>query len=559
MSGLPQPPHHAGSALRGLRIPRGASASSPPAAARRVASHALLALHLALPPVVGAQLSSSSWWPKFQRDLQNTGYVSAWGLAGDPHVRWAVRLSAPLTGENHATPVFSPDNARLYVGGPASTLSAIRASDGVRAWTRQLGDGTGHIFHTAAVAADGSIYVGSWDNVAPYDGFCKVRDNGATATVVWTFPLRRVLASPTITADGLIIVGGLHTTDGWAYYALRDLGPNYVVAWSAGRRANPSDPNSTGNVGSSPAISPDGAWVYGGSDQNRCFWKIATSTGAEHARLLLREYLWAPAPAVADTGHVFVGEGLSYASPNDDTQGKLFAIRPDAAGATGVLESLALRSGHLNGGIAALRRAEDGQLRLYVAANGQGKPNAQLIAVRFDPDAPSQAPPQPAFVREWASNVGPSAFSYPAAVVTRDAVIYVVGPADHTLYALRDAGGSARTLWSLPLASVSRVTAWQPVNQRGPQGAVVGPNGRIYWNAPDGYLYALNGWRSGDLDGNELVNADDLAWLQRAVDDRAAYELSFPEIDLSRYGDLNGDAVVDAADVTRLEALLALP
>lgn len=544
------------------RVPSGArSTVAPPrrVSRRYVRLVAALALTAAAAPSATAQLSSSSWWPKFQRDLQNTGYVPAWGLVGDAHVRWAVRVSAPLTGENHATPVFSPDNTRLYVGGPASTLSAIRVSDGVRAWTRQLGDGTGHIFHTAAVAADGSIYLGAWDNVAPYDGFCKVRDNGATATVVWTFPMRRILASPTITADGLIIVGGLHTTDGWAYYALRDLGPNYVVAWSAGRRANPADPNSTGNVGSSPALAPDGAWLYGGTDQNRCFWKIATSTGSEHARLLLGEYFWAPAPAVADTGHVFIGDGLSYTAPSDDTQGQLFAIRPDAAGSTGVLESLALRSGHLNGGIAALRRADDGKLRLYVAANGQGKPNAQLIAVRFDPDGPAQTPPQPALVREWSSSLGPSAFCYPAAVVTRDAVIYVVGPTDHTLYALRDAGGSARPLWSLPLTGISRVTGWQPVNQRGPQGVVVGPNGRIYWNAPDGYLYALSGWPSGDLDGNELVNAEDLAWLQRAVADRAAYELSFPEIDVSRYGDLNGDAAVDAADITRLQALLALP
>lgn len=506
-----------------------------------------------------AQLSPDSWWPKFQRDAQNTGRVPLVGLAGDAHVVWSVRLSDPIVSENHATPVFSPDNCRLYVGGPASTLTAVDAASGSVAWTLMLGDGTGAILHTAVVGDDGSVYVGVWDNHAPPDGFSKVHDEGNYASVVWTFPMQRLLASPTITAAGLIIVGGQHESDGWGYFALEDLGEDYAVAWVAGQLADPGDPSSTGAIGSSPALSADGTWVLGGSYENATFWQIDAQTGFEAARLPLDFYCYAPSPVASDDSFAFVGEGLSFSAPDDETQGKLYVFEPDQQGTLALLDSLPLEAGHLNSGTAALKRRADGGLRLYVPANGLGHTSASLVAVDFEPDAPYLDPPQPALVKRWQTALGDSAMAYSQAVVTDDDVIYVLGPADHRLYAVRGGDDQAVSLWSLALADITRVADWNPARQRGPQGVVVGPDGTLYWNAVDGYLYALHGWLSGDLDADGQLTVQDLLYLVTALVNPEQYEQQFPEIDADTTADLNGDGRLDFFDISRMIELLAGP
>ncbi|MBU0639462.1 MAG: hypothetical protein KKB50_11405 [Planctomycetes bacterium] len=518
--------------------------------ARRLPPAAAVLLCLMNPPVALAQLSQTSAWPKFQRDLQNSGAVPVAGIVTDAHVRWYVRLSDPISTESHATPVLSPDNKRLYVGGPASRLSAVDVSDGTVAWTLTLGDGTGHIFQTAALAADGSLFVGSWDSQVPYDGFCKVRDNGGSATLVWTYPFRRALGSPTITADGLIVVGGQHATDGWRYYALRDLGDTVELAWSAGHLSDPGDPSSTGNIGSSPALSPDGLWLYGGSDQNRTFWQIDTQTGAERARLQVSNYIWASAPVVNDAGYAFIGDG---------GDGQLYAFGLDANDTATLCDApLPLSAGHLNGGAGALRRFGDGRQRIYVPANGFGGTSAQLIAIEFDPDAP---PSEPALVEAWSSraSLGGSAWAFPAAVVTRDGAIYALGPANHRLYAYRDIDTASSTLWWLALSAITPVDGWEPGNESGPQGVIVGPDGTIYWNAVDGYLYAIQGWLTGDTDGDGRTTGGDLTWLKTAVLARKRYEQLFPEIDVDTVADFNGDGVTDAADLFSFAAQLGTP
>lgn len=519
----------------------------------------LAALLLVAQPLACAQLNANSWWPKFQRDTANSGRVPVIAFAADVHVIWSCRVSAPIAFENHATPIFSPDNSRLYVGGPAAVLTAVNAAGGAVAWTLSLASGVnpGPILHTAALGADGSIYVGTWDATEPYDGFCKVRDLGDSAQLVWRFPLRRALASPTITPAGLIIVGGRHDTLGWGYFALRDLGDTVELAWSAARLADPGNPASTGRVGASPALAADGTLVFGGSDESRTFWQIEATTGVELERTLLAAYCWAPSPAVLPDGTVLIGEGQSFNQPNDETQGRLHAFSNPPASQPAA--SIPLRNGHLNGGIAAVRPRPDGTTRLYIHANGQGKPNAKLIAVTYTPAGANGDPPGPRLERAWERALGPSAASYPTAVVTLDGTVYALGPADHTLYAVRDAGAQPRDAWSLALAAISRVAGWTPLNQRGPQGVVVGPDATLYWNAPDGYLYALRGWPLGDLDGDEQLTAADLDWLQLALDAPDEYAIRFPEIDAVRIGDIDADGALTAADVAALAALIPDP
>ncbi|MBK8914215.1 MAG: hypothetical protein IPM64_06360 [Phycisphaerales bacterium] len=518
-----------------------------------------------LVPASPGQVSDSSWWPKVQRDVHNSGAVPAASLVTDVHVRWTVRLSAPIAGENYSTPVFSPDNRTLYVGGPASAISAIAWPEGTLRWQTSIGDATGVIHMSPVVGMDGAIYAGSWDAVIPYDGFARLRDLGASGAVDGVFAMRRALAGPTITPGGLVVVGGQHAADGWRYFALQPEASGLALAWSAAQLSIPADPASTGRIGAAPAMPPGGALtIYGSSDQNRTFWRISATNGVEEARIAMGAYCFSGTPAVGPDGHVFVGEGQDFAAPSDANEGRLHVFGVNSQGDTARVAALALGNGHLNGG-AAVRALPDGRTRVFIAANGNGKASAKLIAVDFDPAQVGSDPPVNPLSVRWETPIGASAFAYPHPVVCRDAVVYVIGPANHTLYAIRDtdATGEATArgavLWSTRLADISEVAGWTVGSQRGPWGAVVGPDGRVLWNAPDGHLYALDGWRLGDLDGDGDVDAADVALLAEAAADEEEYLLRFPEVNLAVVGDIDGDGQVTAADAARLADSLAGP
>lgn len=530
---------------------------------RRLVRCALLSQFFVTGAAIG-QLSSTSAWPKLQADLQNSGRAPVIGLSADAHVAWSVRISNPIASERHATPVFSPDNQRLYVGGPGSTLTALAADNGAVLWTLMLGDGTGTIHTTPAVAADGSLYVGTWDTQAPHDGFAKIVDLGNQGEIAWTFPLRRCLASPTITPDGLIIVGAEHETLGVAYFALEDQGTQAAIVWQAGQLVPPGTPGRTTTIGATPAVDPSGDWLVGlsfitagGRFEDCTFWQIDARTGDERARLPLGQYAYAPSPTLTNERIAFCGEGLNFNSPNPQTQGKLYAFAPDAAGVLAALDSLPLQAGHLNGGIGAYVSRGDGLGRLYVPANGNGGDGARLIAVDFDAAAPLAQPPEPAFRVAWRQSLGPAATAYLQAVVSEDEIVYVLGPSDHRLYAIRGPDARVTTLWSLALSGITRVSGWTPGARRGPQGVTVGPDGALYWNAADGYLYAISGWSTGDLDGDGALTQDDAYWLLIAATDAAQFELRFPEVDALAVGDFNGDGGLDFFDINALLAHLA--
>ncbi len=61
----------------------------------------------------------------------------------------------------------------------------------------------------------------------------------------------------------------------------------------------------------------------------------------------------------------------------------------------------------------------------------------------------------------------------------------------------------------------------------------------------------------GDLNGDGVLNAFDVSAFELALADRAAYELLHPDLAPDLLGDLNGDGVLDAFDLAPFEALLA--
>lgn len=507
----------------------------------------------ALAAVIGSwaasgQPSETSYWPKLHRDARNSGASSAIGLAADVHVRWAARIGAPVATELHSTPVLSGDNSRIYIGGQGSTLTAVKVSDGAIAWKAVLGDGTGVIHQSATVAADGAIFIGAWDNVAPFDGFSKIRDNGGSGEVEWTYPMRQVLAPAVLLSGGWIVVVGRHENDGWGYFGLMEAGGGVTREWFV----------ATGAVGGAAAASASGSWVFGGTDTDKRMRQIDAMSGAVASSLALQSYVWASSSALtADEQFVFLGEGMTFGNPNPLTEGKLYAMKRNGEGIMQLYGTIPLNAGHLNGGVGALRTFRNGRLRLYVPANGVGTSGATLQAIEFDPDGPSRTPPEPVLSKKWFVSIGGASNAYPSATVTRDGVVYVVGPANHTLYAIRDAGDTGKALWTLPLTAITRVQGWAPAGQRCGREVVATPDGRLYWFAADGFLYAFGGWLSGDMDGDAKLDSGDVALLDGAVQDRLAYEARFPEIDATTIGDLDGNGALESADVVILNALIS--
>jgi outer membrane protein assembly factor BamB len=188
-----------------------------------------------------------------------------------------------------ANPALSPSGNTVYVGTISGSLYSFTPG-GTENWRITVSRNIR--FGAPAVAADGTIYVGT------RDGLVSVTDNGMSATINWTYPMsgRGIVSTPTIGPDGTIYVGGKGALGGGgaSFFAIA---PNATTLWEypaskffrgsaiidgAGRiyttsgrdvlaldSTNPSDPflwryTTRRNLYSSPAIDADGTlWVTG--------------------------------------------------------------------------------------------------------------------------------------------------------------------------------------------------------------------------------------------------------------------------------------------------------
>ncbi len=122
----------------------------------------------------------------------------------------ALKWTASLGGQFGASgPVIAPDGT-LYVGmtNPDSKDGEFAAigADGVVKW-RYAEPSTGQFSAPAAIAADGTVYVGTTGNIVGIDGrMFAFRPDG---TVAWTFDTDEALfQSPALGTDGTIYVPG---------------------------------------------------------------------------------------------------------------------------------------------------------------------------------------------------------------------------------------------------------------------------------------------------------------------------------------------------------------
>jgi hypothetical protein len=72
---------------------------------------------------------------------------------------------------------------------------------------------------------------------------------------------------------------------------------------------------------------------------------------------------------------------------------------------------------------------------------------------------------------------------------------------------------------------------------------IVTRGGRIYKIVPDGEL------AKGDLNGNGVIDAEDIEPFILALFDRAQYLINFPDINPDVTGDFNCDGVMDTEDI----------
>jgi len=294
-------------------------------------------------------IGSTSAWPKFRRDIQGSGLTPLAFERHDVVLDWTFATpgsiySSPAIGYDEriyftstdgwlyavqrgnlvwryligpgakSSPVITPDGT-VYVGSPTGYLYALRGKFpnelvvnptwGLLKWRFQTGQ---PITSSPAVAADGTVYIGSRDGY-----FYAIRSNG---TVKWRFktgteingvPLGVPVESPaSIAPDGTIYFGSFDGT----LYALRADG---TLKW---RFKIETVNTQTRSIYSAPAIAPDGS-IYFGSMNNYVYalesngslrWKFKTGpilTGSNAAFVTA-------SVAIGPDGVVYVGSGDGF-------------------------------------------------------------------------------------------------------------------------------------------------------------------------------------------------------------------------------------------------------
>jgi len=150
----------------------------------------------------------------------------------------------------------------------------------------------GNVEGCPAVAADGTVYFGSYDAyLYALDPYGNLKWRYATGGGIWS--------SPALAADGTVYIA----SDSCLYA----VGSNGVLKWSY----------KIGSVTSSPAIGADGTVYIGSCDS--CLYAIDPA-GVLRWRYAV-DWIVASSPAIAADGTVYFGAGL-------DSSG-LYAIKPD--------------------------------------------------------------------------------------------------------------------------------------------------------------------------------------------------------------------------------------
>lgn len=232
---------------------------------------------------VGSDIASA---PALAND--GTIYVKSWNgklyaIGSDGTLQWELD-----TGVTVSSPTLSEDDI-VYVGG-SSQFYAVSVTGSVT-WSYQVG---GDIDATAAIASDGTIYVGSND--------MKLYAINSDGTLKWSY-----------TTGGAVCSSAAIAIDGTVYFGSED---NKVYALDSDGTSKWSY-TTGGAVCSSPAIGTDGT-IYVGSDDNKLY---ALTFGGTVKWYYVTSDAIRSSPTIGADGTIYVGslDGSLYALNADGT------------------------------------------------------------------------------------------------------------------------------------------------------------------------------------------------------------------------------------------------
>lgn len=351
--------------------------------------------------LAASNILADSVWPKFHGNAQNTGLGVASDGAGKLQWRfqtgWIIGASSPAVGAD----------GTVYVGSWDDNIYALNP-DGSPKWQVPTGN---FIFCSPSIGSDGTVYVSSTDGYV-----YAVNPDG---TIKWRFESGGFgNSSPALAPDGTIYIGAYDNN----LYAITSTG-NLKWKFNIGQSCD-----------SSPAIGPDGT-IYVGSDDDLLY---ALTPGGTLKWVYVTGNVVTSAPAIGADGTIYIGcqDNNVYAI---DVKGNLKWSYPTG---NQIWSSPCI--------------GPDGTI--YV-----GSTDNNLYALT----------PQGALRWKYATgakilNSSPS--------VGADGTIYV-GSRDNYLYAINSSGSLK---WSFATGS------WIDSSP------AIGPNGTIYVGSNDHYVYAIH-------------------------------------------------------------------
>ena len=377
-------------------------------------------------------------------------YTLSQNISANSFSHASMDWNATTGGVIFSSPAIAADGS-IYIGSNDNMLHAFNA-DGTNKWTFETGN---WVDSTPSIGPDGTIYLGSWDNKI----YALNPDNGNKH---WEYETNSyIIASPAIGADGKIYVGSKDSI----FYAFES---NGSVAWEY----------FTGEpITSSAALGQDGTIYFG--DENGTFhavnpdgsgkWTYTVDTVTDTNKSILSS------PALDLSGNIYFGSGngncysirdngesasLNWSFPAFDRvdaspvlgiNDEVFFVSRD-----GYLRSLSTLTGNLNwdafvGDVFYSSPVVDENGRTYVIGYTGGGEN-HLFA--FDPDG----------TKAWDTNQTDCPFQLGGLVdsslaLSADGKLYY-GCFDNRLYCLDVGVGPASSDWPMFQRSPLRDGAW---------------------------------------------------------------------------------------------------
>ncbi len=260
-----------------------------------------------------------------------------YALNPDGSLKWKYRTGGPIT----SAPAIAEDGT-LYVGSWDDYLHAVYSTNGTRKWTFYANDAS--IDSAPTIARDGTIYIGTLWSLGNGGKLHAVNPDG---TEKWRFQTGdAVSSSPAIGDDGTIFFGSYDTY----IYALH---PNGTLKWSYKTGDQVRGPPSIANDGTVYIGSFDG-YLYALNPNGTMKWKCGVghygtetnpSFGSDGIIYVGRQYLYAiypngtikwsfdmgpgrsihtSSPAISADGTIYVGTHIY-----DVSAGEIIAVNPD--------------------------------------------------------------------------------------------------------------------------------------------------------------------------------------------------------------------------------------